>query len=160
MSERFTWLAPMALWPTARPLLPRSVARLQGGGAQRADDEAMFAAISFVLVTNSAWRVMPKVFGVSWQTAHRRFGEWSRHALWSRLADSAAGSGHPSVEHWAKVLAAAAAGRGPATVSADDGKNAPTVHPPVRRSAIRRHLSTEFAEQIFGPRREQYEEPQ
>jgi hypothetical protein len=103
---------------------------------------------------------MPKVFGVSWQTAHRRFGEWTRSALWSRLADSAAGLGHPSVEHWAKVLAAAAAGRGPATLSAGDGKSAPTLHPPVRRSAIRRQLSTEFAEQIFGPRRQQHEEPQ
>ncbi len=45
----------------------------------------MFAAIVFVLTTGYAWRHLPPVFGVSHQTAHRRFAEWSEAALWAKL---------------------------------------------------------------------------
>jgi len=39
----------------------------------------------FVLTTRCAWRHLPPVFGVPYQTAHRRFTEWSDAALWAKL---------------------------------------------------------------------------
>ena len=59
--------------------------RAQGRGIRRVDDRQVFAAIVFVLTTGCAWRHLPPTFGVSHQTAHRRFGEWSEAALWAKL---------------------------------------------------------------------------
>jgi len=86
-SGRFAWLTPMVLWPLARRHVPEPALRPQGGGTRRSDDEAMFAAIVYVLVSGVAWRSLPKTFGVSWQTAHRRFTQWSEAGLWKRLSE-------------------------------------------------------------------------
>jgi transposase len=40
----------------ARPLLPPARVRPQGGGVANIDDEAVFAAIIYVLVSGCAWR--------------------------------------------------------------------------------------------------------
>jgi len=64
---------------------PATPKRSQGGGIPRADDRQVFAAIVFVLTTGCAWRHLPPTFGVSHQTAHRRFSEWSEAAVWARL---------------------------------------------------------------------------
>jgi transposase len=45
----------------------------------------MFTAIVFVLTSGCAWRHLPPSFGVKYQTAHRRFGEWTRAGLWPRI---------------------------------------------------------------------------
>lgn len=68
-----------------RPLLPPSRVRRQGGGTQNAPDEAVFAAIVYVLVSGCAWRALPPCFGISKSTAHRRFLIWSRAGVWGRL---------------------------------------------------------------------------
>jgi hypothetical protein len=46
------------------------------------DDEAVFAAIIYVLVSGCAWRTLPPRFGASKSTVHRRFLIWSRAGVW------------------------------------------------------------------------------
>jgi transposase len=72
-------------WEITEPLIPVSPKRAQGGGIQRVGDRQVFAAIVFVLTTGCAWRYLPPTFGVSHQTVHRRFSEWSEAALWAKL---------------------------------------------------------------------------
>lgn len=48
-------------------------------------DEAVFAAIVYVLVSGCAWRALPPCFGISKSTAHRRFLIWSRAGVWAKL---------------------------------------------------------------------------
>lgn len=45
------WILPVGLWEIARPLLPSARVRPQGGGVANIDDEAVFAAIVYVLVS-------------------------------------------------------------------------------------------------------------
>lgn len=85
MDEFTRRLVPDGLWEIVEPLIPASPKRAQGGGIPRADDWQVFAAVVFVLTTGCAWRLLPPVFGVSHQTAHRRFTEWSEAALWAKL---------------------------------------------------------------------------
>ncbi|WP_375231917.1 transposase [Streptomyces sp. NWU339] len=69
----------------AKPLIPLSRVRPQGGGTQDTPDETLFAAIIYVLVSGCAWRALPPCFGISKSTAHRRFLIWSRAGVWGRL---------------------------------------------------------------------------
>jgi hypothetical protein len=149
--ERFSWLAPMALWPHAEPLLPSPISRPQGGGTPRIQDEATFAAIVYVLATGCAWRELPKVFGVSWQTTHRRFTHWAKAELWTalgRLADDP--SVDPSTRAWAEVVATASALRLRPAGAADQPSGAPADRP---RPRILREFSGQFVEQLFGQRK-------
>ncbi len=76
---------PGGLWEIAKPLLPPAKVRPQGGGTQNAPDEAVFAAIVYVLASGCAWRTLPPCFGISKPTAHRRFLIWSQTGVWGRL---------------------------------------------------------------------------
>jgi transposase len=78
-------LVPDGLWEITEPLIPATPKRAQGGGIPRVGDRQVFAAIVFVLTTGCAWRHLPPTFGVSHQTAHRRFTECSRAGLWSKV---------------------------------------------------------------------------
>ncbi|GAA3850627.1 hypothetical protein GCM10022227_04730 [Streptomyces sedi] len=84
-SGRWGWIVPEGLWELARPLLPPSRVRPQGGGTQNSPDEDVFAAIVYVLTSGCAWRHLPPCFGISKSTAHRRFLIWSRAGVWGRL---------------------------------------------------------------------------
>lgn len=84
-SNRWGWIVPDGLWEITRPLLPPPRLRPQGGGTANIDDEAVFAAIVYVLVSGCAWRALPPCFGISKSTAHRRFLIWSRAGVWGRL---------------------------------------------------------------------------
>ena len=84
-SGRWGWIVPDGLWEIARPLLPGARVRPQGGGVANIDDEAVFAAIIYVLVSGYAWRALPPCFGASKLTVHRRFLTWSRAGVWGRL---------------------------------------------------------------------------
>lgn len=55
------------------------------GRVANIDDEAVFAAIIYVLVSGCAWRALPPCFGASKSTVHRRFVSWSRAGVWGRL---------------------------------------------------------------------------
>ncbi len=59
------WIVPDGLWEVVEPLLPAARVRPQGGGTANLDDEAVFAAIVYVLTTGCAWRHLPPCFGLS-----------------------------------------------------------------------------------------------
>ncbi|WP_307822083.1 IS5 family transposase [Streptomyces coffeae] len=73
------------LWEIAKPCLPPARVRPQGGGVANIDDEAVFAAIVYVLVSGCVWRALPPCFGASKSTVYRRFLIWSRAGVWGRL---------------------------------------------------------------------------
>jgi transposase len=62
-SGRWGWIVPDGLWEIARPLLPPTRVRPQGGGVANIDDEAVFAAIIYVLVNGCAWWALPPCSG-------------------------------------------------------------------------------------------------
>lgn len=66
-------------------MLPPARVRPQGGGVTNIDDEAVFAAIVYVLVSECAWRALPPCFGASKSTVHRRFVVWPKAGVWGRL---------------------------------------------------------------------------
>jgi transposase len=76
------------LWEIAKPLIPPSKVRPQGGRTQDTPDEPLFVAITYVLVSGCAWRALPPCFGISNSTAHRRFLIWSRAGVWGRLHEA------------------------------------------------------------------------
>lgn len=159
---RFGWLAPMALWPLAQHFIPKPRLRPQGGGTQRTDDQAMLAAILYTLVSECPWRALPKVFGVSWQTAHRRFGEWSQAGLWQQVREaSRSPQCSTQTRYWAFAVAEAAAQRHRRAAQHPRGM-APADAPEPRadgrgnarglRPAIRVHEQRSFTARLFGPR--------
>src|SRR3954464_15064671 len=81
-SGRWGWIVPDGLGELARPWLPPARVLPQGGGVANIDDEAVFAAIIYVLVSGCAWRTLPPRFGASKSTVHRRFLIWSRAGVW------------------------------------------------------------------------------
>ncbi|MYW46729.1 transposase [Streptomyces sp. SID161] len=157
---RFAWLAPMVLWPLARPYLPRPAVRPQGGGTQRADDEAMFAAIVYVLVSGVPWRALPKAFTVSWQNTHRRFTQWSEAGLWDRIRESSRRQHLPGhVRQWADIIGTLAeerlnrtppaVGRTPQAPRRGEGL----------KPRIRLHQPGDLTVRLFGPTRTPVEAP-
>jgi transposase len=105
-------LVPDELWALVAPLVPQFTPRRQGGGTTPVDDRAVFTAIVFVLTSGCAWRHLPPSFGVTVPTAHRRFTEWTRAGLWSRVhravLDELGGQG---LIDWSRVVVDAAAVR-------------------------------------------------
>ncbi|NIJ11453.1 transposase [Saccharomonospora amisosensis] len=86
MGDRFAKrLVPDELWVLVEPLIPRFKRRPQGGGTAPVDGRAVFTAIVYVLTSGCAWRDLPPSFGVSFQTAHRRFTQLTEAGLWCRL---------------------------------------------------------------------------
>lgn len=84
----WSWIVPDGLWEIAKPLIPPSMVRPQGGGTQDTPDETLFATIIYVLVSGCACRQLPPCFGISKSTAHRRFLIWSRAGVWGRLHEA------------------------------------------------------------------------
>ncbi|WP_435886569.1 IS5 family transposase [Streptomyces erythrochromogenes] len=86
MADLVERLVPDELWLLFRRVVPPTeVIRPQGGGRRRAGDREALAAIIFVATSGCTWRQLPAVFGPSWQTVYRRFAQWSRARVWSRL---------------------------------------------------------------------------
>lgn len=81
MADRLSLrLVPDELWALVEPLIPEFEPRPHGGDAR-----AVFTAIVYVLTSGCSWRDLPPSFGVAFQTAHRRFGQWTKAGLWRRL---------------------------------------------------------------------------
>lgn len=78
-------LVPDELWEIVEPLLPGFRARPQGGGTAPVDERAVFTAVVYVLTSGIPWRLLPRSFGVSPATAHRRFTAWTTAGVWPRL---------------------------------------------------------------------------
>jgi transposase len=75
-------LVPDELWALVEPLIPGFEPRAQGGGTAALNSRSVFTAIVYVLTSGCAWRDLPPSFGVSFQTAHRRFMQWTEVGLW------------------------------------------------------------------------------
>lgn len=98
-------LVPDDLWVLVRRAIPDAPKRPQGGGRPRADDREVLAAIAFLAGSGCSWRQLPPVFGVSWQTAHRRFTEWTGAGLWDSLcAATADHHGAPLRTDWSWTI--------------------------------------------------------
>jgi len=78
------WRVRDELWEVIEPLLPAHRPDPRGG-RPRVDDRVCFNAIVFVLVTGIAWRYLPREFGCSPATAHRRLTAWQAAGVWERL---------------------------------------------------------------------------
>ena len=74
-----------SLWEIFQTVASEPPVRSQGGGGRRCDDRSVLATIIFVAISGCAWRQLPPVFGVSWQTVHRRFTDWSTARVWAKL---------------------------------------------------------------------------
>jgi transposase len=77
------WAVRDELWQVFRELLPHREPRATG--RPRVPERTAFNAVVYVLVTGIAWRHLPREFGCSPATAHRRFQEWQRAGLLERL---------------------------------------------------------------------------
>ena len=76
------------------------------------DDRAVFTAIVYVLTSGCGWRELPPSFGVTVPTAHRRFTEWTRAALWRRLHHAVLNElGSRGEVDWSRAILDAASGR-------------------------------------------------
>lgn len=154
----FDWFAPMVLWPVARSLLPDHAVRAQGGGRPRINDAPIFAAVVFVLVSGCVWRDVAKVFGVSWQTVHRRFGEWTSHGLWNAIVvECASDVVGAELQQWAQVVADLASERAGTNRDNATGGARPMVGPDTNapdraRPRVTRQLNPHFAARLFGSR--------
>ncbi|WP_442815122.1 IS5 family transposase [Streptomyces sp. NBC_01775] len=85
-SGRWGWIVPDGLWEPARPLLPPTRVRPQGGGVANIDDGARCSPRSFMCWSAAVpWRALPPCFGASKPTVHRRFLICSRAGVWGRL---------------------------------------------------------------------------
>ncbi|WP_405807242.1 transposase [Streptomyces sp. NBC_01187] len=80
------WIVPDGLWEPARPLLPPTRVRRQGGGVANIDDGARCSPRSFMCWSAAVpWRALPPCFAASKPTVHRRFLICSRAGVWGRL---------------------------------------------------------------------------
>lgn len=106
-------LAPDDLWRAVEPLLPRPKPRTAAGGRPPVDHRSALRGIIFVLRTGIPWQALPReAFGVSGSSCWRRFKEWSKSGVWTRLHrvllrvfDVAVGIDHCAVVDWQSVRA-------------------------------------------------------
>jgi transposase len=105
-------LVPEELWVLVEPLIPVFRTRPQGGGTAPLPARAVFTAIIYVLTSGCSWRDLPPSFGVPFQTAHRRFGQWTKAGLWRRLHHAVLDElGSHGLIDWSRVIIDAASVR-------------------------------------------------
>lgn len=105
-------LVPDELWELVRWEVPEFAVRAQGGGTAPVDARVVFTAIVFVLVSGCPWRLLPRSFGVSPATAHRRFQAWVRAGVFARMQRRVLdAAGVAGLIDWTSVLVDAAAVR-------------------------------------------------
>lgn len=105
-------LVPDEVWAIARPLLPPTRPRSQGGGRPRSGERECLTAVVFVIASGGSWRSIPASLGVAVATAHRRFVEWTARGLWHRLEDEVRLAGcDGELVAWVSAIADAATRR-------------------------------------------------
>lgn len=113
-------LVPDELWDAIRPLLTGTRRRPQGGGAPRAEDRPILAAIVYVVATGTAWRKLPPWCGITHASAYRRFSDWTSDHVWTRLLDSLGPDHDPGC--WSRTVAALALGHAAAQAGRQIGR--------------------------------------
>jgi transposase len=74
------------LWKQIEPLLPPEPEPSPKGGRPRLSNRQTLAGIVFVLKTGIPWQSLPTEMNCgSGSTCWRRFAEWTRLAVWSKL---------------------------------------------------------------------------
>ena len=74
------------LWNQIEPLLPPLPPRSPKGGRPRVEHRPALTGIVFVLKTGIPWQDLPTEMGCgSGRTCWRRFAEWTRLSVWSKL---------------------------------------------------------------------------
>jgi transposase len=74
------------LWKQIEPLLPPEPEPSPLGGRPRVMNRQAFTGVVFVLRTGIPWQALPTEMGCgSGSTCWRRFAEWTRLAVWSKL---------------------------------------------------------------------------
>jgi transposase len=74
------------LWKQIEPLLPPEPEPSPLGGRPRVMNRQVFTGVVFVLRTGIPWQALPTEMGCgSGSTCWRRFAEWTRLAVWSKL---------------------------------------------------------------------------
>ena len=74
------------LWNQIEPLLPPLPPRSPKGGRPRVEHRPALTGIVFVLKTGIPWQDLPTEMGCgSGSTCWRRFAEWTRLSVWSKL---------------------------------------------------------------------------
>jgi len=102
-------LVPDELWDLVQPHLPQFRPRPQGGGTAPLPDRQVLTAITYVLTSGCAWRDLPPSFGVPFQTAHRRFTQWTKAGVWPRLHRAVLDElGERGLIDWSRAVADAA----------------------------------------------------
>jgi transposase len=103
---------PDELWALVEPLIPEFRPRPQGGGTAPLPAHSVFTAIVYVLTSGCAWRDLPPSFGVPFQTAHRRFSQWTEAGLRHDLHHAALdGLGSRGLLDWSRAILDAASVR-------------------------------------------------
>ena len=74
------------LWKLIEPLLPPDRKPSSKGGRPGVPNRRTLTGVIFVLRTGIPWQALPKEMGCgSGSTCWRRFAEWTRLAVWSKL---------------------------------------------------------------------------
>ncbi|MFE7302440.1 transposase [Streptomyces sp. NPDC057579] len=92
-SGRWGWIVPEGIWEIVRPLLPPARVRPQGGGIANIDDEAVFAAIIYVLVSGCAWRALLRRLATARTGAVA--GRTGGHTCWGSAEPMGSAGGAP-----------------------------------------------------------------
>lgn len=77
------WRMPEELWKKMEPLLPQKHRTPRGRRSQMSNREVM-EAIFYVLVTECAWRRLPRTMGIA-STVYDRFLEWREDGVFERI---------------------------------------------------------------------------
>ncbi|MEU5212366.1 transposase [Streptomyces sp. NPDC020742] len=102
-------LVPDELWMLVEPMIPRPRDHPQAGGTASAEDRAVFTAIVYVVTSGCAWRDLPPTFGVAFQAAQWRFGQWAKARMWPRLRCAVLDEPYTQVQSdWSQAVADAA----------------------------------------------------
>ena len=74
------------LWKQIEPLLPAEPKPSPKGGRPRVTNRQALTGIVFVLRTGVPWQALPREMNCgSGSTCWRRFAEWTRLSVWSKL---------------------------------------------------------------------------
>ena len=74
------------LWKQVEPILPPEPEPSPKGGRPRVTNRQAFTGVVFVLKTGIPWQSLPIEMNCgSGSTCWRRFSEWTRLAVWSKL---------------------------------------------------------------------------